>query len=367
MVAKKTSYLYNINDEINGLKIIKQKKLKNGPKYFKKGYVVQSLKYPDAPLYEVDEYYLKSGKGDQYLKRKVFVGNSLYSIKETRKNLINIAEAKTLHKHSKTYIDVKCENCDKVKNMRVEHLVRFGIMCTVCSRGTTYPELFFMAYNNTLNLNFVPQQTFEDFKDYRFDFVNYERRIIVEAHGIQHFEESGHMNHTSTVKSDEAKRKYCKENGWVLVELDFRESTFEFCRLSIDNTFLQNIDDSNVDDMLEFMELNKRYDVKNITKDYKDGLTINQISKKHNIPKTTINRILVKNNVTLRSGGAPKGSKAPNGKCVKCLNNGKEFESVGKAQEWAIQGSKISEVCKGNRKTAGTHPETGEKLRWEYV
>lgn len=52
---------------------------------------------------------------------------------------------------------------------------------------------------------------------------------------------------------------------------------------------------------------------------------------------------------------------------VRCLNTGEIFDSITLASNWCLQGSNISECCKGKLKTAGKHPITDERLKWEYV
>lgn len=59
----------------------------------------------------------------------------------------------------------------------------------------------------------------------------------------------------------------------------------------------------------------------------------------------------------------------PRGKIVRCLETGQIFHSTVEAAKWCGLKSKsgIRECCAGIAKTAGKHPETGEKLHWEYV
>lgn len=58
----------------------------------------------------------------------------------------------------------------------------------------------------------------------------------------------------------------------------------------------------------------------------------------------------------------------PSSKKVLCTNTGEIFISVSEASRtYNICTTNISKCCKGQRKTAGTHPITGEKLNWEYV
>lgn len=63
--------------------------------------------------------------------------------------------------------------------------------------------------------------------------------------------------------------------------------------------------------------------------------------------------------------------KKSNGKDRKvlCISTGQVFNTIAEAAEWSNQkgNANIIKVCKGERKSAGKHPETGEKLSWKYV
>ena len=66
--------------------------------------------------------------------------------------------------------------------------------------------------------------------------------------------------------------------------------------------------------------------------------------------------------------GKCKGNKHPFAKKVKCLNNNMVFDTVTEAAKWGnATASTISKQIKGQRKTAGKHPMTGDKLKWEYM
>ena len=63
--------------------------------------------------------------------------------------------------------------------------------------------------------------------------------------------------------------------------------------------------------------------------------------------------------------------KSKGGKKVICLNNGKIFNTMMDAARWCglSNSSSIGQVCNhtGKQKTAGRHPETGEKLTWSFI
>lgn len=58
------------------------------------------------------------------------------------------------------------------------------------------------------------------------------------------------------------------------------------------------------------------------------------------------------------------------GKLVKCVETGQIFHSTKEAAAWCglKSSTPIKDYCRGvNYNSAGKHPETGEKLHWEYV
>ena len=65
------------------------------------------------------------------------------------------------------------------------------------------------------------------------------------------------------------------------------------------------------------------------------------------------------------------GAEAHRARKVICEQTGEIFGSIIDAAKWANNGkttikAHISAVCKGKRKHAGKHPETGELLSWKY-
>ena len=55
-------------------------------------------------------------------------------------------------------------------------------------------------------------------------------------------------------------------------------------------------------------------------------------------------------------------------KLIHCIELNLTFKTSTAAQEaTGIDQSSILKACKGERKSAGKHPETNEKLHWEYI
>ena len=57
-----------------------------------------------------------------------------------------------------------------------------------------------------------------------------------------------------------------------------------------------------------------------------------------------------------------------NSKRVRCITTNEEFNSLCEAsRKYNIPQGNISKALSGERKSAGKHPETGEKMLWEFI
>lgn len=69
-----------------------------------------------------------------------------------------------------------------------------------------------------------------------------------------------------------------------------------------------------------------------------------------------------------KMGRAKKGKNNPQCKKVILLNTGEVFDYIGQAsKKYKVTVPNICQCCKGKQKSAGKHPETGEKLVWMYM
>lgn len=353
-------YVYEVGQIVNEtLKIIKQ--TKNDVDNMK-SYVVQSLTYPEAPLYTLKERSLMNGVRDSYLPSggRVFEGNSLYSNIEARDYIVDVEYSKTVSAHSNVKMLFKCPYCKTSKKMTPNKFMMGGIRCQRCSSNSYYPELLFSSINDVKQLGFSTQQTFSDLPHRRFDFVNYNTRTIVETHGIQHYKDNGFMDFDRIRQSDEEKRNYCKDKGWLLIELDCRKSDLDYIINNInDCLYLPAINDDEKENIIKYLEYNKRYDIESITQMYKEGISTQEIGRKHNLHRSTISNILKRNGVKLTKQTEK----------FRCINTGVVFNSLKEVNEWLGKNDKgrIRENIRGEREYAYLHPKTGEKLRWENI
>lgn len=280
----------------------------------------------------------------------------LWEIESLRPHIINVDEAKQTTAQSNKKLLFKCgsDDCENTKMIVVQNLVNRGFSCPNCSTGTSYPELFMLAVNQYFNLGYEYQVSYEHG---RFDFINHDTKTVVEMNGRTHYEDNGYMNHEATKLSDNKKRKWCKENGYTLIFIDARESTFKFIQDNINNCeLLPNITESDIPKLLEIIEKNRRYPVKEIIDAYvRARKSTVKIAEIYGYDDNTIVNILRKNNIELRDNNASKGKK------VRCIETGVVYASILEAgRKLEINQGHISECCNGKRKSAGGY-------HWEYL
>lgn len=349
-------YSYNIGEEVNGLKILKQ----TVNKHKQKTYEVQSLEYPNAPTYVVAEYSLIDGCSDAYLSgKRVFEGNSIYSVEHVKDYIIDIEKSKTIHSGSIKTVELLCKECGFSKKYQARCVRDSGFNC-LCKSNISFPELFMLAYIEVKGLDFEYQSLLDNSLR-RFDFYNRKDNIVIETHGEQHYNKNSTWYKTAK-EQDIYKRKYCKENNIKLIELDCKKSTFDFIETSIKQSELENISLDEKERMVNIINDNRKIPIKDIIESYKNEMSVNDISEKYNIGKHIVYNILRSNDVEYKQQG----------KKVRCIETGKVFNSIKEASIWAglkSDSSKITEYIKRdrNRKSAGKHPITSEKLHWEWA
>ena len=364
---RKRKYKYQVGEVVNEtLRIVSQT---TKGKRNDKAYEVQSITYPKAPTYITTEYDLKRGKRDGYIKGyRVFEGNSLWGLKHLRKYIIDTDLAKRVTPNSNKKSTFKCSHCNYKKEMFIYNFTRKGISCPYCDRGTSYPELFMMAYLEVKGIKYEYQKVFKDLPNRRFDFYLPESNTVIETHGEQHYKKynknsSWSNSYGKTIKSDKLKKEYCNSKCITYTEIDCRESSFSYIFNSINLSNLESIvREEEIEKILSIIENNKIYPVKEIINLYQEGYNSPYIARLYKVDSGTVRNILRRNNVNIRTQAKSMSKK------TKCLTTNEVFESVTQAcNKFNLSKGNVAKASKGERAYAGKHPITGEKLRWEYV
>ena len=291
------------------------------------------------------------------------------------KYLVNIGDANKYSFGSNPKIPMKCPDCGYEKNLNFNSLVAHGFSCPRCSDGVSYPEKFFLSFLEQLHLSFKVQlskTTFEWCNNYKYDFfINEINEIICECHGLQHYKE----NHGSWKMSLEEIQDNDFDKEWLsrinniknYIILDCRKSELKWIKDSIIKSrlpWLLNFKEEDID-WLKCHEAGCSSLVKKSCDLWNSGsrstIIIASELKVHAATITTY----LKQGAEL--GWCDYNTKEIMQTKVVCLTTNEIFDSIIEgASNYNIRNSDISSCCLGIQKSAGKHPETGEKMVWMY-
>lgn len=346
-------------DEIIGDSIVIKKTYttnKNG--FQEKSYVLKCIETKNT--YTMTEANLKQGKNSPFVSNKrVWSGNSLFNNKHIMPFLIDIRDSHRYSISSNKPIHLRCPNCGMYKKInQISHLKDRNFSCALCGKGVSYPEKVMTAILELNKIEYIPQKKFKKMNNYRFDFYLPQKNMVIETHGIQHYEDVKYFNTKITQSSDAAKKKYCKENNIEYIDIDARQSTLEHILKDVRKKL--NFLEISIKKIQKFISKSFVYDVNKIKHLYvTEKMSALKVAEIIGVSETTINRLLKFMGVKKRD----------NNKKIKCKNTGREFNSIKEASEWIGCNDKgnIRQNILGNRPYAYRHPITGEKLYWEYV
>ena len=394
-------YLYNIGDIVNdSLRIVeKSRNSKNG----KKSYIVSSIKYPKAPHYSMLEENIVKGQRDAYLSgRRVFEGNSLYSIEWIRPYLVDIEESKSIAPKSSRKIEFSCPNCHRIKKAQPNNIINQGFSCNFCSSNISYPELFMMAYLEVKGIKYEYQKVFKGLPNRRFDFYLPESNTTIETHGLQHYDKNS-VWFSKTKIQDKEKKLWCENNNILFEEIDCSKSSYLYIKESINNSFLPKIsseEDKDIQNCIKYLNYNN---LEELIKLYEEIGNMDSVGKKLGISKTAVRNTLKKvdykkensfkdtevielyrkyysvskvakelntstfkvieilDNNNIKRIGTKKNTKK-----VLCVTTNTVYSSASEAsKETGINRGSISKACNNKIKYAGKINET--PVYWRYV
>ena len=193
-----------------------------------------------------------------------------------------------------------CPDCGAIKVASPKHVFRYGIACSRCSDGISYPNKFIVAMLSQLDdVFFKPEWSPEWVGRYRYDvyFVYKDKEYIVEmdggiGHGGIDFSTNG--QDVVGIKRDKIKNELAKSHNIPLIrvdcryELDDENNRFEYIKNSILNSELSEI--------LDLSEINWKacnYDATKslhmiAAKKYDSGVGIKEISETLHVDYDTV-------------------------------------------------------------------------------
>lgn len=242
-------FKYNINDIIKqktGEFIILDRYIKKWNECHScKTYLCKCLK--DNYEFELREHHINQGIGCPVCgnKKPILGINTIYDLrKDLLKYIVNEKDAKENKIYSTKKILCKCPFCGHEKYVIINNLTRVGFSCEMCSDHISYPNKFIREFFNQLGIEYRPEMSFEWSNGKLYDFYVHDKSMIIEAHGLQHYEDShfamiGGRTLEEEQENDKFKEQIAKENKIEnYIVLDCRKSTLEWIKNSIMNSIL---------------------------------------------------------------------------------------------------------------------------------
>lgn len=265
---------------------------------------------------------------------------------------------------SKKRIDVKCPNCGKIKNTCTDSIFSNGLPC-MCGDGQRYPNKFVYHVLSQLHVNTKPEHMPEWSQGKRYDEYLIDYNIIIENHGLQHYEESTMTTCTLLEEQNNDKLKYdlaMSNNITDYIVLDCRRSQLDWIKNSIMQSKLPVILNFSENDINWIAA--QKYATKNLVKQAADlfnqGYGIQQIGELLYRSRVTISKWL-KNAAEL--GWCDYIGKKP--LPIYCIEMNQVFNSLSDgARATNTNVSHIIECREGKRCHAGRVPETNEPASW---
>ena len=148
---------------------------------------------------------------------------------------------------------IKCSVCKEIsdKKYRLCQIVKSGYSCRYCSDGISIPNKFMANILKQLNIDFKTEFSSKKFSSknyFRYDFYLPKYNMIIEANGIQHYEECALTKRTLKEEqmNDLFKYKCAKDYINEYITIDCRYSTLEWMKENIIKELGEYFDLSNI-------------------------------------------------------------------------------------------------------------------------
>lgn len=271
--------------------------------------------------------------------------------------------------NSTDLIEVPCPDCGNIKRTKPVILLRQGLGC-ICGDNTSYPNKFVFNVLKQLNIDASTEYTPKWANGKRYDVYLPYYNIIIENHGLQHYEEQHSTIFKSLQEEQEndilKKNLAFKNNISKYIVLDCRKSSLEWIKKSIIESDLLNI--LKVNELSINWEHANEFAMSNLVHEaailFENNYSVSDISKTFGKHVKTIRRWI---HTAYNLGWCTKEPRRES-KPVYCIELNCLFPSIINAEKNTNTTRKaIKGNCKGEFLYAGTHPKTGEKLHWLYL
>lgn len=267
-----------------------------------------------------------------------------------------------------------CPNCRNEIYKDFHSVSQYGLACSVCGDGVSYPEKIVISILNQLKINFIYNKPQPWSNKKRYDFYLLDYNMIIETHGNQHYacgfssvNSIKTKNKARTLEEEQLNDSYKRELAFTnnikrYIELDCRESELGYIKNSIINSELSCLFDlSKVDWIQCELDTHKTFfmDVLNC---WNNGVRNSvDIAKLLNLDRHTVQKYLkVAASHSMCDYNPEEGLKngrekacAANCRKVICIDTKQIFDSIKDAAIFAkVTYQGISSACRGKQETS---------------
>lgn len=327
-------------------------------------------------IFEIDPSSIYSDKNPcpYCSKRKVFIGET--DMWTTNPKLASmLADKEDGYKYfdgSCNKVDWICPRCGSIiKNKIIKNVKTQGLSCPNCSDRLSYGEKFVYSLLEQLHINFIFDRTTSWSENKRYDFYIPDYSLIIEIHGIQHYERGFMFKNSKYVlrcvedekNNDIYKRNMALNNGIKnYIELDCRKSEFNYIKKSILESGLSKIFDLSEIDWDLCLKNTFNSNVIKCANLWNDGVkNTSEISKITGIHISSVISYLKRAKKIGLCNYVKNYNKNKKGcKPVICLETNKIYESISKVKEDGYDYTSVSKCC-------NKHLETAHGLHWNFI
>lgn len=216
-------------------------------------------------------------------------------VEDKRNNLIYDDTYKIAQNTHTTYY-FKCFKCNKssTRKKNVADMIRCNCPCEFCSDGISIPEKFMINTLNQLEVEYITQYNPKwTTGKMRYDFYIPSLNIIIETHGLQHYEDIPRGRSLQDEQENDKRKKELALNNEInkYIIIDCRKSEFDWLK---ENVFknLKNIFNLNNVNWDKVWKNSLKSLVLEVCSLWKEGLSIGDISKKVKLSTVTIRKYL---------------------------------------------------------------------------
>jgi predicted RNA-binding Zn-ribbon protein involved in translation (DUF1610 family) len=225
--------------------------------------------------------------------------NSIWANINLRSSLLKYIDEETMKKYmpsSHQHIKIKCPNCGMIKGVSIEKLCGGKFRC-VCDDGVSFPNKFVFAVISQIHKDVATEFSPTWAKSKKYDLYLEKFNLIIENHGIQHYEDTPCWKTTlkEQHENDTFKEALARDNGITnYIVLDCRYSTYEWIKNSIMASKLPQLLNFNYEDIdwnCVYEYANKNL-IKEIANLYQEGVSAKEFAKMLNMKYTTVCKYL---------------------------------------------------------------------------